>query len=145
MALFWALYWVSCRWAGACPSLPSLPAPSWRPPAPTGERRRSWEILGLPGGRRRSSSSGSSGPRALFSIILCFLYALYTSARLYLNLSVHIVHNPLQDQLTGGPSTPGELNPLAPGDSIVVFGFVLSYSKLYSCFIHLCTWVSVCL
>ena len=25
-----------------------------------------------------------------------------------------------------GPSTPSELNPLAPGDSIAVFGFVLS-------------------
>ena len=36
------------------------------------------------------------------------------------------------DKLTGGPSTPGELNPLAPGDSTVVFAFVLSYSKLYS-------------
>ena len=85
---------------------------------------------------------GQEAPRALFSFILCFIHALYTSARLYLCLSVYIVHNPLQDQLTGGPSTPGELNPLAPGDSTVVFGFVLSYSQLYSCFIHLCTWVS---
>ena len=34
-----------------------------------------------------------------------------------------------------GPSTPGELNPLAPGDSIAVFGLVLSYSKLHICFI----------
>ena len=33
------------------------------------------------------------------------------------------------------PDASGELNPLAPGDPIAVFGFVLSYSKLYICFI----------
>ena len=30
-------------------------------------------------------------------------------------------------------AAPCELNPLAPGDSIVVFGFVLSYVQLFTC------------
>ena len=94
MALFWALYWVSCRWAGACPSLPSLPAPSWRPPAPTGGRRRSWEILALYENfiaieiQFLGGPGGQEHPWALFSFILCFIHALYTSARLYLCLSI---------------------------------------------------------
>ena len=107
MALFWALYWVSCRWAGACPSLPSLPAPSWRPPAPTGRRRRSWEILALYENFIAIEIQfwgWSRGAGAFLGII-----------QLYFLLYTCFIPG---DQLTGGPSTPGELNPLAPGDSI---------------------------
>ena len=43
-------------------------------------------------------------------------------------LLVMLFRMPLVESV--GPSTPGELNPLAPGDSIVVFGFVLSYAQL---------------